>query len=161
MTRTILNWSELLDNYHEDCEDPRKLKKWSDMGEPERKKEIPQIVDPLEKIRDAHSEHSAHEEFSELNSQPPHIIEIQKKTQNQEFDSNDILNKNKYQHREQFSDESPNKAKLLEIFYDQMMQDTETIPTMIGLSDSKDNNELTARESILLELLEVNIEKNS
>jgi hypothetical protein len=158
MTRTLLNWSELLDTYHEACEDPRKLKKWSDMGEPERKREIPQLVDPLEKIR---SSHSVHEEFSELNSQPPHFIEIQNKSKNQVKDKLEILDKIINSDREQTSEVANNKAKLLEIFYDQMMQDTETIPTMIGLSDSKDNDKLTARESILLELLEVNIEKNS
>jgi hypothetical protein len=157
----------MLDNYHDSCEDPRKLKKWSDMGEPERKKEIPRIVDPLEKIRKADFEHSIHEEFSELNSQPPHFIEIDKKMQAQEDGKYKILDRldNNYHDNDRYHDLSSeglnNKAKLLEIFYDQLMQDTETIPSMIGLSDSKDNSQLTARESILLELLEVNIEKNS
>lgn len=37
MTRTLLNWSELLDLYRCECsEEPKRLKKWSEMGDIDR-----------------------------------------------------------------------------------------------------------------------------
>ena len=148
MTRTILNWSELLNQYQSKCkEDPKRLKKWSDFSEPERKKPIPEIHE--EQMQNK----STHENISEFDTKPAHIkeITISDHPENLNFSDednieqlteiddqsgsfNDLVTENR--------DTPQPKATILELFYDCMMQDTESIPALYEKYCGQNNKDL-------------------
>ena len=152
MTRTILNWSELLDQYQSKCgEDSKRLKKWSDMGEPERKKPIPEINESGLEKRSTHEYIAEHDskpaQFNEINiSERPEAIEFKDETDGNPFlelDGQEIIQDNIETNNDEIPKISQPKATILELFYDCIMQDTETIPAMYAKYCDENNKDFS------------------
>ncbi len=151
MTRTVLNWSELLVQYHKkDIGVQKRLKKWSKIGEPEITKEVPKLQN------DHNYENSTYQKIVDLDKQPNQIYEFDNIDDPIEFETPEDAegeNINKPVKK------CPPRATLLELFYDCMMQDTDTIPAMLAKSVNGNDRPEIEEDSLLLELLEVNFEK--
>lgn len=165
MTRTILNWSELLEDYRgKSVQKEPALKKWSDIGRPGSTKKPKHIsIEPQNSF-----EQSEPNELNTLIESRPtkDIIEYSQerilepetnvtlKIKNVDF-NNDTTENPLIQH--QVSEKKISLAKLL---YDTRFQDSETIPSLYGSGQATQTNpnRLSERDTLLLGLLEQNFQ---
>lgn len=147
MTRTILNWSELLEDYRgKSITKEPALKKWSDIGRPEPSEKLKHIsIEPQNSFESP-------EPTDQLLRPNPNV---KTKIKNVDFDNNNTENP-LLQHQV-----SENKISLAKLLYDTRFQDTETIPSLYGFGQlpDKEENKLSERDILLLDLLEQNFQK--
>lgn len=161
MTRTILNWSELLDHYKYEYEENKKrIKKWSEMGEPENQKkvELPQSQEPATEetieIKEPPTENEEFEPIKEPDSAFNQIFEKEDIESEENIDIKSVIVEKTDENEEDLKEdtstqenlETPDKemngkATVLEIVYDCLMQDTETIPALYNKESEKDADE--------------------
>ncbi len=135
MTRTLLNWSELLDRYKEGYEEnKRDLKKWSEMGEPEKHKVNVRLVTEGQEINLTELDEDF-QKFKESIIERQKVIDEASEDMKPNDNGNDTItdqNKNK----------NNNKSAFLEIVYDCLMQDTETLPAMLETRNKNLNKKI-------------------
>lgn len=156
MTRTVLNWSELVDQYRGRCikKEPR-LKKWSEMDD---------LDAPQGRYITKHTicsdEFTSESEFSApkplASIQFDQTIEEDAESELEENADTDTL----------ISEEEPatssklgKKIPLSELLYDVIGQDTESIPSLAESNqlESTTPNRLSEHDSLLIDLLELNL----
>ncbi|MCK5559116.1 MAG: hypothetical protein KAJ51_00925 [Thermoplasmata archaeon] len=161
MTRTIYNWSELLERYRgKSIQKEPAIKKWSDIGKPElirKQKHLgPGYSNPtvISKPVDQNMviESGSNPGKSEKNIENS---TVKTKIKNLDFDS--------------ASPDDPDyqlqlpsrKISLAELLYDTRFQDTETIPALYGSKQAQQTKvqKLTERDTLLIDLLEQNLIK--
>ncbi len=142
MAGNVWNWSEVLEQYRGKSIKKKKnyeLAKWSEIGSQytSRKKRL------------------THSTKNEKHIQPPRKVIVQEPI-DERIDDNNVLvrSKLKTMHLDSSSrsDKPPktlrlneflsNKPSLLEIFYDNMMQDSDSIPTLYASGKLEENNKL-------------------
>jgi len=169
MTRTVLNWSELLDQYRgKSIEPQQKLKKWSEMGNPEVARGRYRTKPPVF-IQSKHTEAKLGQP-DPLSIQPAEIMDSDEKfgrivespdTDFKIIDRHDEpLRKLSQESIGQESKNTNDKKKLgptiPELFYDTMMQDNETIPSMAANKKLELREKLSERDYLLIDLLDMN-----
>ncbi len=160
MTRTMLNWSELVEKYRgKSIQNSPSLKKWSEMGKPDTTKKKTEIE--LEsngpknlKERTSGTEAKALENQISVGFDHKPVV----KTKIKDMDLGDS-----YVGYLDYEVLLPHKKiSLAELLYDTLFQDTETIPALYG-TDQKPSAEVkmySERDTILLDLLEYNLNQN-
>jgi hypothetical protein len=133
MTRTILNWSELLDRYKEGCEDNKSdLKKWSEMGEPEKRKIKVKLVSEGQDINFTELDKEFKLFKESVNDRQKVLDECNENNESGDNGKDIITDHNK----------NENKSAFLEIVYDCLMQDKDTLPAMLEAHNRNLNNRM-------------------
>ena len=147
MTRTILNWSELLVQYKgNNIESQSRLKKWSEMDDPQPEKSsyYPNHRIGSEVQTSSHITQTSVTE--QLTTQDEKIIdaEIEYKP--------DLENDENKPYRMKYKIVESNSKKI-------PMQDTESIPELYanGNDEYNPSSKLSAQESLMIDLLELNL----
>ena len=158
MTRTMLNWSELLDKYRgKSIKKDYKLKKWSEIGNlvPNKKSKI-EITQPRNEtsIQDNYKPIGTAEEsidlgISRIKTSDEHVL-IRTKIRNPNLNQ---VSPSDLNYKIQLPDK---KLTVEELFYDTLMQDSETIPALYNTSQETITEKISDRDSILQDMLEMN-----
>ena len=143
MTRTIYNWSELLDEYRGKIAKKRnKLRKWSDMDNPDA------------------SSNRTRSSGNGLENKPffIHEVDIVKpeelgyiKDRGADLELGDSAN----------NSTKKNKIALLQLLYDTIGQDTDTIPGMYCSDKDDQTKKYSEKENLMIDLLELNLRKRN
>jgi hypothetical protein len=157
MTRTIYNWSELLERYRgKSIQKEPAIKKWSDIGKPELNKKS-------KHLRPGYSNSSFISKPGEQNTlvvsgSNPGISEKNLKNSSVKIKNMDFNNATPDDPEHQL--QLPNrKISLAELLYDTRFQDTETIPALYGSKQVQQTKiqKITERDTLLIDLLEQNL----
>ena len=141
MTRTMLNWSELLEKYRGmNIEKDHDLKKWSEMGNPELLKKVLFNDDAQNKVN--MNEDYIDQEFYSSSIQNPNVVPIEPIEPNNESTQLDL------------------GLSLAQLFYDTVLLDNKTIPAMYVENKQKQMNKLSEQDLMLIELLETRKERH-
>lgn len=170
MTRTTLNWSELLDVYRGRSikKDPG-LKKWSNIGNPSSSSSNKDEINPLvEELKDSTAENLNDQSPPNQNDSTPQIIDLGiSRVVKSELNDDNVFIRTKIQNTntERPLETTPNeieqqpKGKILlsELVYDTVLQDNKSIPALYSSDQPKQKQQmLSARENLLLDMLELN-----
>jgi len=169
MTRTMLNWSEVIEKYRgKSIKKEVRLKKWSEMGNPtsSRSRYILRLVD-LEKnpMTYMQPEPGTIKRFTVGNpiKQENNLIRTKLSTLQFEKEINNIQNTIE-QTAEIYTNFDYSQSQIIskkpsleEILYDTIMQDTETIPSLYTTGQPAIKSKLSERENLLLDMLELNM----
>ena len=144
MTRTILNWSEVIELYQgKSIKKDSKLKKWSEMD----KSESPKCFNISKQVEQREKQKAYGFTNMKCNVQNP---------------LSDVVH--------EYENGTPVKAKiknlqltetkitLEEIFHDTLMQDTESIPKLLDADVQTLPKRFSEQENLLSELLEMNLQ---
>ena len=143
MTRTIYNWSELLDEYRGKIAKKRnKLKKWSDMDNPDV------------------ASNNARSSSDGLLNEPVFIHEVDV---GKPEELGYIKDRGVDVELENSAENAAikNKIALLQLLYDTMGQDTETIPGMYCSDKDTRTKKYSEKENLMIDLLELNLRKRN
>lgn len=169
MTRTMLNWSEVIEKYQgSSIKKEVRLKKWSEMGNPtsSRGRYIIHQVDlkktPMTYIR---PEPGTIKRITVGNpiKQENNLVRTKLSTLQFEKEINNTQNTKEQTTKiiNNFDDSQSQainkKPSLEEILYDTIMQDTETIPSLYSTDELVTPSKLSERDNLLLDMLELNI----
>jgi hypothetical protein len=143
MTRTIYNWSELLEEYRgKSAKKRNKLKKWSDMDNPE------ESSNKTRSNREGLNNKSVFIQEVDV-GKPEELGYIKNRGVDLELgDSADIA-------------ATKHKIALLQLLYDTMGQDTETIPAMYSTNKDTPSKKYSEKENLMIDLLELNLRKRN
>ena len=143
MTRTIYNWSELLDEYRDkNTKKKNTLKKWSDMDNPEASS------NKARSNRDGLDNKSAFIHEVDV-GKPEELGYI--KNRDGDVELGDSAGNAATKH----------KVALLQLLYDTMGQDTETIPMMYSSDKNNQSKKYSEKENLMIDLLELNLRKRN
>jgi len=169
MTRTMLNWSEVIDKYRgKSVKKEVRLRKWSEMGNPSlsRSRYIYRQVD-LENNSMTYMQPKSGtiKRITVGNPFKPENNLVRTKLSTLQFEKeiNDTTNTIEKtveidtNFNDSLSQATNKKPSLEEILYDTIMQDTETIPSLYATDQPTTQSKLSERETLLLNMLELNM----